>query len=439
MKALLNFLLVTLVLIVTSCSSGSNQKIENAVNDHILTVGKPIHVLAIEVGENVKVNKEPYAKHYKTIPTAGRTIYNNVWLTNQIFYNTPLACLGCDSCMTAFAKAGLINYDVKADGSADISLTSKGEKYRIEKLLPEFELDNRDNYEFVVLAYTEANDFNIISNYKENHYLCKSKFKPVVTPFLECMGYDKSQEESSSIYSDSIYWDVRIYTDEEHNKNLENNSKSKPYKIEQMSKLEHLFDNFKVDSYDLNQYTKELALEDYLNLSDTMAVVSEKRMNWDGLYLSQYGKFSDINEIPQAAKEAFLWKNNKDYYFLVGTKKLGKIISDKKMPSEDSDGQFGWNLEELYYTVDIDYTEFGATTYGCPQQTTFYGKIPYIIFDNILYFIPDASGGMWSEDKDALKEVKYCDDIHSSGSKIRRPHFSTVSIPLSIFKSTGGE
>ena len=435
MKKIHIFCFIIATLIATSCSTKPNGMIEKAIKDYVLNE-ETIHVLAIPVGENIQVPNEPSAQHVHQIPTSGRVIYNeNVWLTNRIFYRTVTACLGCDSCMTAFANAGLIDYKRKADGIADVYLTPNGEKYRIENFLPDFNIDDREGVEFVVIAYSNPENIRTISNYCENYHYCEADVNVLTTPFLDCMAYDASKENQEKL-SKKHYWKIKIHTKEEYEKLKENYPDSDPYFIEHLNSKESIFYRGNDAAYDLDKYTKEEALSHFLGLSDTMAIVTEYYKDWDGLYISNYGKFKNVEDIPQSAKDALLQVEGRKYYFLVGSRKLGKILSDKKMPKwqnpEDAGehGQLKWNLNELYYTVDADYTEFAATVHECPEKLTYYGKIPYIVFDNTLYFIPDAERGLWAYDIADLEAVNYNESLYDWQGKVMRPLYTLYSIPF---------
>lgn len=230
------FLIVASLLIVISCSKGA---VEEAICNYV-TENETFHVLAIPVGDNVNVPSEPLAEHIKKFPTCGSALQDNVWLTNHIFMNTPMYCLLCDSCMTVYEEAGLIDYKKSDNGTASISLTSKGKKYRIENYLPDFELErNRDDVELVVLAYSEADDIRYISEEESNsrqmdkEYICEANIKKIVTPFFECMGYDESKENPESMCI-KTRWKVSMFKKEVYDKIKERNNNAVPYWVERL-------------------------------------------------------------------------------------------------------------------------------------------------------------------------------------------------------------
>lgn len=406
---------------ICSCTSGpkgSNSPAAQAIKADFAE-DADYYVMMIQVGSGIQVSKTPSGDHPTKLPTAGSRIADNVLLTNHMLGAYVIGCLGCDECMSTLAKAGLIDYKVAQDQGdfkiANVSLTGKGEKYRIESFLEDFTLSDREGVEFLVLSYNEVDDIEVLSEYADGMYICHGNIVTRTTPVLDAFGYDKSQTEPGNL-SRTQLWNVRDV--------------EKGW-VDKTSDVEYIFEDGNNFSYDLSKYTKEEALAVHLDLSDSLATVSRRIFEWDGLYLGrEFGKIKRHEDLPEIPKKALLQHDSREYYFLNGVRKLGKVLKDTKMQKDPlADDWRNWNLNELHYTVDINYTEFAAITYECPRKATLYGKIPYIVIDNILYFIPEELTGVWAHTKSAMENHVY--GTRSESGDVFDPHWCEYQIPLS--------
>ena len=424
MKTFKKLCLLFTAVMLFACSGGTifTSPAEKAIKAKF-NAEQTYYVVAIEVGDNVMVSKEASGDHQTTLPNAGARIDDNVLLTNHVIRNYVIGCLGCDECMNAYAKAGLISYKVKSDmgdcNLASISLTNKGDKYRIESFIPEFNLPDSEDVEFLVLSYGEVDNIEVLSEYQDGKYLCRGDINVVTTPVLDALGYDKSSTKPEELTRTQL-WNVCHLEDP-----------TLYGAVEEISDVEYIFDGGNKFAYDLNEYTKEAALKEMLGLLDNHAAITCRHFNWDGLYLgSRLGKIKRGEELPAVAQSALLENDGSNYYFLEGTRAFGEIIRDGKMSKiEGAEGCFAWNLSEIEYTVNVDYNEFGAAFHECPQKATFYGKIPYIVIENVMYFIPDALPGIWANSKPAMKSYVYGTSI-ADYEDVGRPHYSDGFIPV---------
>lgn len=405
---------------ICSCTSGpkgSNSPAAQAIKADFAE-DTDYYVMMIQVGSGIQVSKTPSGDHPTKLPTAGSRIADNVLLTNHMLGAYVIGCLGCDECMSTLAKAGLIDYKVAQDQGdfkiANVSLTGKGEKWRIEKFLPEFNVDNRDGLEFLVLSYNAVEDIDVISEYADGKFVCRGNIVTKTTPVLDAFGYDKTQTSPDRL-SRTQLWNVR---------NVEEGW------LDKISDIEYIFDDGNKFSYDLSKYTKEEALATHLDLSDSLATVSRRIFEWDGLYLGrEFGKITRHEDLPEIPKKALLQHDSREYYFLNGVRKLGKVLKDTKITKDPSaDDWRNWNLNELQYTVEISYTEYASIIYECPRKATFYGKIPYIVIDNVLYFIPDELTGIWAHTKSAMENHVY--GTRSETGEVFEPHWCEFMLPL---------
>ena len=260
--------------------------------------------------------------------------------------------------------------------------------------------------------------------------LCEGDIVSVVTPFLTSQGYDPEKDTHKGYHRT---WDVRYKTSKEVSQARKHDKNVKDYEVREVTKISYLF-GYDVKTYDLNEYTKEEALKHHLCLSDTLAHVSVVYDEWNGMYISGYGSFDDIEEMPDEVQDAFLFQDGRKHYFLLGVSSLGKIISDSKMPDyPDAKGQLAWNLNEIRYTVNSKYTKFAAGKYECDQKMTYYGKIPYIVIGDIMYFIPEAysSYGLWATTKKAMEKMSYDPESEQNEDVIYpRSVFADGTLPL---------
>lgn len=404
-----------------SCSGGSmgsNSPAAKAIEKDFAE-DATYYVLQVAVGDIVEVSNKPSGSHPTGLPTSGMRFTNNITITNHMFGYHIIGCLGCDECMSALAKAGFINYSVKQEMGdskiASVSLTGKGEKYRVENMLDTTDLKDHEGVELLVLSYDAVENIEVISEYADGMYVCRSNIVTKTTPVLDAFGYDKSQTDPKALSREQL-WNVL---------NIEKG------KVDKISNVEYIFDRGNDFSYDLSKYTKEEALADHLDLSDSLATVTCHYFGWDGLYLGrEFGKITRHGDLPEVAKKALLQHDDREYYFLNGVRKLNKVLKDTKMKKDPlADDWRNWNLNELHYTVDINYTEFAAITYECPRKATLYGKIPYIVIDNILYFIPEELTGVWAHTRSAMENHVY--GTRSESGDVFDPHWCEYQIPLS--------
>ena len=433
-------LVITLFALAACSGSKSSEldKLTKTLNDHL---GKYQHyVLALEVGKNVEVQKEAYTDHMDHVPTAGTPMDwdQRAIMVNYVLNGYVMGCLGCNECMKMFRDAGLINYKVKSETErtyiCDISLTKKGKKYRLQNYMPSIQLKDQyaeaKNYEFVVLSHSRVANLKLLKNYADNRYLCEGDVVSVVTPFLTSQGYDPEKDTHKGYHRT---WDVRYNTSRDVSQARKHDKNVKDYEVREVTEISYLL-GYDVKSYDLNEYTKEEALKHHLCLSDTLAHVSVVYDEWNGMYISGYGRFDDIEEMPDEVQDAFLFQDGRKHCFLLGVSSLGKIISDSKMPDyPDAKGQLAWNLNEIRYTVNSKYTKFAAGKYECDQKMTYYGKIPYIVIGDIMYFIPEAysSYGLWATTKKAMEKMSYDPESEQNVDVIYpRSVFADGMVPL---------
>lgn len=119
----------------------------------------------------------------------------------------PSFCKGCDSCLTAYKDAGLINYKIVKDlgyGSAiyNVTLTKKGSKYVLdEKYLPDDEIEwkKRYNVEYIVLSQDKI--LNIKNIRKGSSFYIYSEIETVKehTPFGEIFAGKSNKAETTQV------------------------------------------------------------------------------------------------------------------------------------------------------------------------------------------------------------------------------------------------
>ena len=121
-----------------ACST-RNPEVEKAALAH-LEQWKEHYVVALQTGK-VRL---PLGGRYPHVRQPGpgglETPMYNVWIVNGGAFGEIIECRGCDSCMTAYQQAGLVDYQVlECDSSsvfANVRLTEKGKQYLIENHIP---------------------------------------------------------------------------------------------------------------------------------------------------------------------------------------------------------------------------------------------------------------------------------------------------------------
>lgn len=187
-------MVVCMCLGVSSCTH-RNREIEE-IAQRELGYYKDFYVIALQTGR-VKLPKGGQNPHV-THPGMGgvETPINQVWLVNGGRFGEVYECRGCDSCMTCYQKAGLIDYRVEATEQdsviALVRLTDKGSRYLIENYLDDYYpiLDawrRRMSLEMVLVA-KEMFDIDVQSTDTTDIYRCTAQRYLALTPFIESIG-----------------------------------------------------------------------------------------------------------------------------------------------------------------------------------------------------------------------------------------------------------
>lgn len=412
------FLLV-LLLLLSSCTAAKLKKILGEGPD-----AYSAYVLIVPVGEDVIVWKgasEQFKDCFAAPPYVLKD-YPNVYPVNSYFPS--------DSCMVAFKKAGLIEYDIKSEDEdkylCDVRLTQNGRQYLLERYISDFE-NQMETVDYLVVAYSKIDNVSHIKAYRKGRgrhrvesYDCISDIRLYATPFAECIGADVSRRALNKIhdvqeweirYSSVVPGEPRYFTDKLPKDDLNND----------------------YICYDLDCYTKEEALRDYLKfcLSDTLAEVKSMRISKYG-----YFKYKTWEDVPDDIKELCLAKDKDnilgDYYchFLAGTRKLGEILHDQKIDQyvNIAGTDMGYQqYREFTYTVNADYTKYGASCYECDENPQWYGKVLYVLYRNKIYFNRDVNiFHYWF--KEPSLHIDYSDVKSSADLKAPRPFESTVPV-----------
>lgn len=430
MKNCLLFLMS--VALLSSCTATKLKK--------ILTEGPDaysVYAVAIAVGEDVRVLKETHETFEDCLVNPEYTVkgYPNAFLINERFLD--------DSCMAAFSKAGLIEYDIKSDEGnsylCDVRLTQSGREHLVQRYISGF-TNQLESIEYVAIAYSEIDKISHVKVHekrtkpiKRENYSCVSDIELYATPFAGCLGIDVSEDALNKIH-DIQEWEVYY------------SYSGARYHTEKLPK-DDLYNDF--ICYDLEHFTKEDALRDYLSfcVSDTLAEVCHEKIggNWYyiQLYDPKYNVYRNYEELPDGIKESCLSKSKdrtdyggKDYYrctFLVGTRKFGEILRDREVKQYVNIGgtDMGYlPYREFIYTVLADYTEYGAIECGCDRSVLWYGKVRYVQYQNKLY-LSEKRGvdHYWSLNKGFLMPRDYTEmKKYTNYTRSPRPLYATVPI-----------
>lgn len=193
---------LSLILLALLCSCGTS-KLENIVTNNF---DFEKHVIFLTTGE-VTVPVTPIAKHSPEEWGGGR-LNSTTYIMNNSFGKHIFQCQGCDSCLTAYDKKGLIKYKVlsEKDGmiTANVELTSKGDKYRLDNTMKDNsevnELKDKGIYLVIVKNQEVAETSNMV---KESADIFNFDFSiyEKYTPFGEALGAKtKKDKEHSTPY-----------------------------------------------------------------------------------------------------------------------------------------------------------------------------------------------------------------------------------------------
>ncbi len=410
-------------MLLSSCTAAKLKKILEEGPD-----AYSAYVLIVPVGEEVKVWKETPEQFEDCFVDPPYTLkgYSNVYPVNDYFPD--------DSCMIAFKEAGLIEYDIKGEDEysyvCDVYLTPKGRQHLLERYISDFE-NTMESAEFLVLAYSKIDNVSHVKVHikeKEPHrkelYNCVSDIKLYATPFAECIGADVSRRALNKIH-DVQEWEIRY-----------NFAGANRYITDKLPK-----DDLDKDfiCYDLNDYTKEEALKDYLSfcLSDTQAELKSELMSpIMGMAIQGYGEYYKWEDVPDEIQRLCVEKSESNIvgsyycYFLTGTRKLGEVLRDKEVEEYVNIAGTGMGYmpyREFLYTIDVDCTKYGAAYYECDENTEWYGSILYVLYNNKIYFHRDAHH-YWSPLKALVLNIDYA-NVQTS-IDLRKPYKLKLTVPL---------
>lgn len=198
---------------LTACT-GNYSKVEKDTQKH-LDEYRERHVLALQTGE-VTLPVVTTLHHIKYPQGGGRLGFENVYLVNGGFMGHMYECQGCDSCMTCYKKARLIDYEIKDRNesfvTANVELTPKGKKYLIENYVgsyPKLEKWRNENHIELVLVSKEKFELDIKKlEDGSDSYFCEAHRCLELTPFLEAIGgVDRNENTIKYPYKYKIEYD----------------------------------------------------------------------------------------------------------------------------------------------------------------------------------------------------------------------------------------
>ena len=265
------------------------------------------------------------------------------------------SCTGCDSCMQAWADAGLINYNVKHKGqetvTADVELTSKGRKYLLSEMngkVAEYAEQGYGDYSFIdeameqgfelmVTAYEEPVSSRVIYELCDERYLCEVDERVNMTPFLTALGADGQQTHTTR-------YDV-IYREVDGERQLEYRTGGLWYDIEH-------------EGVDISEGSIGDALMVRFGIHPKMG-------------------YQLLNDFTTRKWHFSMTESSRD-------------VKGTGEPWQYED----WNMNEVFYKVKSTGDD----------GKVYYGKCPYLQVGDTVYF---PILGLWSESEDALKKAKY--------------------------------
>lgn len=186
------------LIVFTNCfaaCSTHHPEVEKAAQAH-LEQWKEYYVVALQTGEVHLPLGGKYPHNRQPGPGGLETPMYNVWMVNGGAFGEIVECRGCDSCMTAYQQAGLVDYHVFHRDStsvrAMVRLTEKGKYYLIENHIPNPHSilkawRRRERWEMLMVA-KEQFEVQMESSAKEGIYHGKAYRSLVTTPVLDAVG-----------------------------------------------------------------------------------------------------------------------------------------------------------------------------------------------------------------------------------------------------------
>ena len=177
-----------------ACST-QHSEVEKAAQAH-LEQWKEYYVVALQTGEVHLPLGGKYPHNRQPGPGGLETPMYNVWMVNGGAFGEIVECRGCDSCMTAYQQAGLVDYDVFHRDStsvrAMVRLTEKGKYYLIENHIPNPHSilkawRRRERWEMLMVA-KEKFDVTMEPKATDGVYHGKANRSLVTTPVLDAVG-----------------------------------------------------------------------------------------------------------------------------------------------------------------------------------------------------------------------------------------------------------
>lgn len=189
---------IAVYMLLLSCLSGKAQQQEvEALVQQQLSLSAECYALVLQTGRVTL----PLGGRYPHVlyPQRGgtETPIPNVWIVNAGYDGEIYECRGCDSCMTAYRNAGLIDYHIEcrdtASVTARVSLTEKGRQYLIENQVQGFypvinAWRRREQLEVVMVAREQYQHIEVTPTHTPYVFLCKVPRRLTVTPFLQAIG-----------------------------------------------------------------------------------------------------------------------------------------------------------------------------------------------------------------------------------------------------------
>ncbi len=378
------------------------------------------YALAIQVGDDIRLPVKPIVRHRTNFNFVG-TIMDHLYLTNSSFYDTSLGCQGCDSCMTCFADAGLVDYDVKSrtddEVIASVHLTPKGEKYLMENCMDGFKEEKvdrfrngeaksfrKDGIELVCYAYKDFKEVNILKNVADKEFIAETVEQVVATPFGKVLGVEEGVHIGDTIGPNHYYY----------------------YYLDQRTKADTLLSHSEFtekmkQAYDLDEYgSLENILRHHYNLLDSLWTVYT-------VWFSSYGGMKGGMSIPDSLvsynrplpdwfKESIVTTEGQgeDQEFVVRGRHcelvdLEDVHNWKPLPGERLDDDWSkWRMKEVYFTVKSYNSPLIRHCKGTvlPEEETYYTKCRFIEIGNKIW-IPEQHCWWFPKKEDRDQTVYY--------------------------------